>query len=153
MNTEILISICIVLLILSFMNKKENFKLNFPENNDQLKCKCDLDNKEKLDRNKKKKNIETFANYDSSQIKPKKVIHNRNYLIYDPPNEINTAENFYLSKISEYPFTPLQINNNNINPANNKDYEDIGQSSSNILPKKFIDLESHKFSYGKMYEY
>ena len=151
MNTEILISICIVLLILSFIRKKENFKLYFPEQNNQLKCKCDLDKKYKLNK-KKKKNIETFANYDRSEVKPKKIIHNRNYLIYDPPNEINTAENFYLNLINNYPSTPLKMDNN-ITPANNKDYEDIGLSSDNILPKKFIDLESHKFSYGKMYEY
>ena len=152
MNTEILISLCIVLLILSFITKKENFKLHFPEQkNKQLKCKCDLNENNKSNK-KKKKNIETFANYDKSEIKPKKIIHNRNYLIYDPPNEVNTAENFYLNLINNYPFTPLKMNNN-ITPANNKDYEDIGLSSDNILPKKFIDLESHKFSYGKMYEY
>ena len=137
----------LVFLIFTFKKRSENFKLRFPENKD-VKCKC------KLDKTKKntEKQIENFSNYDNNdpEIKPK--IDNRHYIIYDPPNDIITAENFYLNKIKKYPFSPS--NESTLYDASNlNEYDNIGLSSSKILDENFSkNLDSHKFTYGVMYE-
>ena len=141
----ILILVLFTVLILIFKGRSENFKLRFPENSD-IKCKC------KLDKKKKEKQIERFSNYDNSEPEIKSKIDNRHYIIYNPPNDIITAENFYLDKIKKYPLNPS--NESSLYDASNlSNYDNIGLSSSKILDENFSKkLASHKFTYGIMYE-
>ena len=143
----ILILVLFIVLILIFKGRSENFKLRFPENSD-IKCKCKLDKKEK----EKEKQIERFSNYDNSEPEIKSKIDNRHYIIYNPPNDIITAENFYIDKIKKYPLNPS--NESSLYDASNlSNYDNIGLSSSKILDENFSKkLDSHKFTYGIMYE-
>ena len=143
MTKIILIFVLLISLMLIFKGSSENFKLKFPENSD-LKCKCKLE--------KKNKEIEKFSNYDNSEPEIKSKIDNRHYVIYDPPNDIITAENFYLNKIKKYPLNPSN-ENTLYDPSNISNYDNIGLSSSKILDEDFSkNLDSHKFTYGIMYE-
>ena len=149
MNKVIPIILLLYITLMYFKNNKENFKLKFPEQK-SLKCKCNLEKDEK--KNIDKKNIEHFSNYDKSEPIIKKPIENKNYVIYDSPNEQITAEKFYLSKIKEYPINPSKEKLLH-NAYNFLDYENIGLNTQKILSDKFSkELESHKFTYGIMYE-
>ena len=147
MTKLILALVLLVSLMLTLKGKSENFKLRFPENNN-VKCKCKLDKKNK----ETKKQIERFSNYDNSEPEIKPKIDNRHYIIYDPPNDIVTAENFYLNKIKKYPLSPSN-ENTLYDPSNITSYDNIGLSSTKILDDNFSkNLDSHKFTYGIMYE-
>ena len=147
MDTIILYTILIVLFCIILRRHKENFELNFPEESN-LKCKCDMD--DVSNNETKNKIIETYSNYDNSEPEIPKRTEDRNYIIYDNPNE-QTAESFYLSKIKKYPFTPLEIDGKFV-AYNNIDYENIGLNTDRIMPENRNNIESHKFNYGTMYE-
>ena len=65
MDKLYLIFITIIVLYFLLNRNVENFTLNFPEN--ELKCKCDLENNEKIEV-KSNNVIEKFTNYDNSEI-------------------------------------------------------------------------------------
>ncbi len=147
MDTIIIYTILIFMFLIILRNHRENFELNFPEDNN-LKCKCDMD--EVSNKEVKNKVIETYSNYDNSEPEIAKRSEDRNYIIYNNPNE-QTAEEFYLNKIQKYPFIPLEFDNKVVG-YNIIDYENIGLNTDRIMPENKNNIESHKFNYGIMYE-
>ena len=127
--------ILIIVYFLSINNNIEKFSLNFPEN--QLKCKCDLENE--IIKNPNNNNIiEKFTNYDKSKIKEIKKL-NRIYNIFKSPYH-ETAETYY-NKNYIYPIKPLS-DNNEILPNNEIRYKNIGKSNHKILGNEYQQNQS-----------
>tara|TARA_X000000950_G_scaffold132529_1_gene165172 strand:- start:1840 stop:2268 length:429 start_codon:yes stop_codon:yes gene_type:complete len=123
------IIVILILIYFSFSNNNiEKFNLNFPEN--ELKCKCDLEN-ESIEKPNNK--IENFSNYDNSEIKNIKRL-NRIYNIYESPYD-QTAESNYIKKYF-YPIKPLS-EVDIISSSNDLKYKNIGNSNHKILGNEY----------------
>jgi hypothetical protein len=125
----------LILVYFLFLNNNyiENFTLNFPEN--ELKCKCNLEDERIEEPNNK---IEQFTNYDNSKIIESKRL-NRIYNIYKSP--YNESAETYFNKNYNYPITPLS-EINSIPASNEIRYKNIGNSNHKILGKEYEENEN-----------
>ena len=125
----------LILVYFLFLNNNyiENFTLNFPEN--ELKCKCNLEDERIEEPNNK---IEQFTNYDNSKIIESKRL-NRIYNIYKSP--YNESAETYFNKNYNYPITPLS-EIKSISANNEIRYKNIGNSNHKILGKEYEENEN-----------